>query len=145
MPYKDLEKRTAWKREWVKKNKEKVREYSKNYQSKKNIAKQPRIKKTAEELKEVHSKARKARIQRNRDYINSIKQENPCKNCGETHIACLAFHHRDKNEKEYSISNMENMSLETIKKEIAKCDMLCHNCHAKHHYNEGMPSLKIRE
>jgi hypothetical protein len=137
MPYKDLEKRTAWKREWVKKNREKVREYARKYQSKKYITKPPRVKKTTEELKEVHNKARKARIQRNRDYIKSIKEISSCKNCGENHISCLAFHHRDKNEKDYSISHMEDMSLETIKKEIAKCDMLCHNCHAKVHYNEG--------
>jgi hypothetical protein len=138
MPYKSVEKRTEWKREWAKKNKDKIQEYAKRYYDKKknSLPKSVRIKKTKEEIKETDTVARKRRIQRNREYINSIKQGNKCLKCGESHISCLVFHHRDRREKEYTISDMDNMSLETIKKEIEKCDMLCHNCHAKLHYEE---------
>ena len=60
-----------------------------------------------------------------------------CK-CGESHPSCLDFHHRNPDEKEIAIGDVDNRkwSKEKILKEIAKCDVLCANCHRKHHFEE---------
>lgn len=59
-----------------------------------------------------------------------------CIRCGEDDLACLDFHHRDPREKEGHLGHIRRFSIERIKAEIAKCDVLCANCHRKHHRNE---------
>jgi hypothetical protein len=61
-----------------------------------------------------------------------------CQECGEDHEACIAFHHVDPNEKKYAVADMANRgcSIKTIKRELDKCVVLCHNCHAKLHFHE---------
>jgi len=67
-----------------------------------------------------------------------IKKNKKCIECGESHIACLDFHHRDSNEKEIKLSEVHHKkwSKERILKEIEKCDILCSNCHRKFHWKE---------
>jgi hypothetical protein len=59
--------------------------------------------------------------------------------CGETHPACLEFHHREREEKESVISTMVNNACRVakIKEEIEKCDVLCAKCHRNVHWPEG--------
>ena len=59
-----------------------------------------------------------------------------CVRCGESDLACLDFHHRDPSEKEGHIGHIRRFSVERINAEIAKCDVLCANCHRKHHRDE---------
>lgn len=61
-----------------------------------------------------------------------------CVECGESHPACLDFHHLDASEKdlEVPLAVRRGWSKERILKEIAKCVVLCSNCHRKIHYNE---------
>ena len=56
--------------------------------------------------------------------------------CGENHPACLDFHHKDKKDKSFNVAIMASSgySIEKIKEEIAKCIVLCSNCHRKEHY-----------
>ena len=77
-------------------------------------------------------------IERNREFLKNYRETHPCEDCGESHIACLDFHHRDPKEKEIEVSIMvrKGMSLDRIMKEIEKCMVLCRNCHAKLHYQE---------
>lgn len=67
-------------------------------------------------------------------YIQSLGLK--CKKCGENHPAVLDFHHRDPNTKKNTISNLKwsGCSLEQLKLEINKCDILCSNCHRILHY-----------
>lgn len=60
-----------------------------------------------------------------------------CQQCGESHEACLDFHHRDPKTKLFQLTAQKigNRSQRSIDAEIAKCDVLCSNCHRKHHYN----------
>ncbi len=60
-----------------------------------------------------------------------------CQHCGENHPATLVFHHRDPNEKELSVAQAvhDGWSVEHILNEIAKCDVLCINCHKRLHHN----------
>lgn len=55
--------------------------------------------------------------------------------CGESHYACLDFHHVDPSLKEEAINTMvrTGTTIERLKAEIAKCIVLCSNCHRKLH------------
>jgi hypothetical protein len=78
--------------------------------------------------------ARKAAIH---DYIQSIKNQLYCTDCGERHPATLQFHHLNSEDKTFAIGKAVNrgFSLDRIKKEMQKCIVLCANCHAIRHYN----------
>ena len=50
-----------------------------------------------------------------------------CIRCGyDECIAALEFHHRDPSEKEIRLTDR---SMEKLRAEAAKCDLLCANCH----------------
>jgi hypothetical protein len=71
-------------------------------------------------------------------FIREIKSQSACVECGEDHPGVLQFHHRDPQKKRADIYTMasQGWSLERIKREIAKCDVLCANCHGKWHWDE---------
>lgn len=57
-----------------------------------------------------------------------------CINCGYNKSpAALHFHHLDPSQKEFSLGGRKTTSLENMKKEIDKCELLCANCHAEKH------------
>lgn len=64
-----------------------------------------------------------------------IKEASGCVDCGEKNHIVLDFDHL-KNKK-YNISRMihDNFSWAAIKKEIAKCEVVCANCHRIRTYN----------
>ena len=61
-----------------------------------------------------------------------------CQECGEAHPAVLDFHHENPKYKVKSVSYMvqHGWSFEHIQEEIAKCTVLCSNCHRKLHWQE---------
>jgi hypothetical protein len=71
------------------------------------------------------------------EYIQGIKNQLYCADCGERHPAALQFHHLNSEDKTFSIGKAVNrgFSLDRIKKEMQKCVVLCANCHAIRHYN----------
>lgn len=77
----------------------------------------------------------KQRRDARRKWVSEYKAETKCATCPEAHPACLQFHHPDPKKKDGSISNLchNGWSLEWLKKEIAKCQVLCANCHLKLH------------
>lgn len=73
-----------------------------------------------------------------RMWLRRLKSKLRCEMCGENHPACLQFHHREKEEKNFTISNavLRGTSIKSLINEIKKCDVLCVNCHAKRHWRE---------
>ncbi len=69
-----------------------------------------------------------------REYKKTLK----CADCGQTHPATLEFHHLDPAKKEVNISRLiaTSSSLRRLKEEMAKCIVLCANCHRIRHWNE---------
>lgn len=69
-----------------------------------------------------------------RKVIDEAKEGKSCA-CGENHPACLDFHHRE-NDKILGIAAIpkQGWSKERLLAEIAKCDLICANCHRKHHF-----------
>lgn len=67
---------------------------------------------------------------RNKEYVNTVKSA-PCTDCkNQYHPFVMDFDHTGDN-KEHIISKMvaTPFSLDKIKAEIAKCELVCSNCH----------------
>lgn len=84
--------------------------------------------------KECQKEKEKEKYQNRVNQINEYKKTLVCKKCGETRFYLFDFHHRNPEEKDYSISDHTRAKFETIKAEIDKCDVLCANCHREWHY-----------
>jgi len=71
-----------------------------------------------------------------RAWIAGVKATLCCERCGESAPECLHFHHRDPGAKELDISRaiVNGWARERIVAELAKCEVLCANCHLKHHW-----------
>jgi protein-arginine kinase activator protein McsA len=53
-----------------------------------------------------------------------------CRICGyKKSSRALTFHHRERSEKEFSLSQALDWSWERVKMELDKCDLVCFNCH----------------
>ncbi len=96
-------------------------------------------KKWYEANKEIHKQRVARQKKRSRDWFNEYKQGLSCARCGEADIACLDFHHTDPTTKEFAIGvgAHRGRSVETLLAEIAKCEVICANCHRKEHYYAG--------
>lgn len=53
--------------------------------------------------------------------------------CGyDRYIGALHFHHRDPETKRFGIAEQgKTLSLQAMREEAAKCDLVCANCHAE--------------
>ena len=72
--------------------------------------------------------------QSRRDLISKIKVEMGCAQCGyNAHSAALDFNHV-KGVKKFNVSQDPKVALQKLLAEIAKCEVLCANCHRVHTY-----------
>jgi len=75
-----------------------------------------------------------------RQWLRRYKSKLRCVKCGEDHPACIQFHHRDSEDKSFTIGQIigrkRYVTLKKLEKEIGKCDILCGNCHSKLHWQE---------
>ena len=70
-----------------------------------------------------------------KEWLDSFKTA--CARCGITHPAVLEFHHRNPAEKDFLLSvGVAKYSLERLRIEVAKCEIICSNCHRIHHWDE---------
>ncbi len=84
-----------------------------------------------------HSKNRDILSKKHR-YIREVKTSVGCE-CGEKHYAALSFHHlRDKIRAVSDMGNRKEYSLDDVRAEIAKCIVICANCHIKLHAKEKL-------
>ena len=59
-----------------------------------------------------------------------------CSNCGyDKHKSVIDCHHVDPSEKEYSVAKFRSSrrNIDVMRKELAKCILLCANCHRETH------------
>ena len=64
-----------------------------------------------------------------------------CVLCGNTDLRFLEFHHRDPRQKSFNISASRSRPPRLVMAEIAKCDVLCANCHRAVHSTGSVESL----
>jgi hypothetical protein len=80
---------------------------------------------------------RKARIRNaaqskiNGDFLIEYLSDHPCLDCGEADIVVLEFDHQRDKLFNVSVLCREGYSLEKLKQEIAKCEVVCANCHRR--------------
>jgi hypothetical protein len=70
---------------------------------------------------------------RNRETIRELLRNAECLDCGLREFAVLEFDHREPRDKRDDVSTLVGQYLcwSTIAKEIAKCDVVCANCHRR--------------
>ena len=138
MAYKDPEKQKAYHKAWNEKNKDQKKAVKKAWDEKNKDHVKAYRKAWYEKNKELEKAKALARYEANRKYINKIKA-NPCSWCGGIFTpSAMDFHHIDPDTK----ANKDNKSnrainatwsIEKIDEEIAKCELVCANCHRIHH------------
>lgn len=66
-------------------------------------------------------------------FIRSLR-DSPCMDCGDSFpMCCMEFDHRG--DKLHNISNIHKRSWKIIRAEVAKCDVVCANCHCIRTHN----------
>jgi hypothetical protein len=106
--YKDIEKQQQYQRDWYQRNKE-------------------RRLKRQRELRDIQ-----------RQIIAQEKVRRGCAHCGyrESPVALDAHHHNGDKEFEIGKAVVARKSIEEIMIELAKCEILCANCHRIEHYEK---------
>ena len=81
----------------------------------------------------------------NRIFVNQFLREHPCVKCGESDPVVLEFNHVDPATKTGNICDMIHfrVSPARIRLEIAKCDVLCANCHQRHTTRQSLAHYKL--
>ncbi len=106
--------------EYARRDKEKRKQYNKQYRG---------------EHKQYYRLHLSSRREETRKWLFMYKSSHPCILCHEADPVVLDFHHRNPQEKEFSISYMKHtVNKQKLLIEIQKCDVLCSNCHRKLHY-----------
>lgn len=82
------------------------------------------------------SKARAREYDRSRrDWVGSLKAR-PCADCGGRFPPCaMDFDHRPGETKAFNVASITTGTRDKILSEIAKCDLVCSNCHRIRTYN----------
>jgi len=75
---------------------------------------------------------RKLRAERNRRYVQSLKDV-PCHDCGVKYpYYVMQFDHiPERGEKKFNLSSTGGTSRKRVEEEIAKCEIVCANCHTE--------------
>lgn len=85
--------------------------------------------KNKEARSEVHKKSYNTAYKIRRNWLNELKAK-PCMDCGNSFPPeCMDFDHRPNEVKKFHIGQEVTKALKTLKEEIAKCDVVCANCH----------------
>lgn len=93
--------------------------------------------------KEKETDLRKNRSIKIKEWFLEFKKTLKCSRCAESRWYVLDFHHIS--DKEINIAEAINgrYSIDRIKNEIAKCIVLCSNCHRDLHYHERINTAVI--
>ena len=65
-------------------------------------------------------------------FVQEHKSRWGCKDCGEKDPVVLSLHH--KSNKKFNVADRVGGNQQQLADEINKCEILCHNCHAKRHH-----------
>ena len=90
------------------------------------------VKETIEKQRKTKAEHKRKTSIANRNFIRRLKRLYGCSVCGyKKSLDALCFHH--KRDKKYIVSRMSQNSRKSIKEEIRKCILVCHNCHSEIH------------
>lgn len=100
-----------------------------------------------ERRKDKIAKQKKQKINEFREEYKTLKDGKCCAKCGETKPYMLDFHHRDGEDKSFNIGEQawRTLSIENVKDEINKCEILCSNHHREFHYLNRENGISLEE
>jgi len=101
--------------------------WRKHYSGKKSIEKTTRAKPRLPNKKRPYTIKL---IARNRTFIKEYLSNNHCIDCGVLDWRVLEFDHLPEFTKSKNVCEMMQCSIENIQEEIAKCEVVCSNCHS---------------
>lgn len=104
-------------REWRKANPDKARKIQREYRAR-----------NPEKVKEWNKRARNKIRKRNDKIIRKAKNR-PCCDCGLSYPYYVMDFDHVRGKKEFNLGTPGLASVEKIMKEIAKCEVVCSNCH----------------
>lgn len=79
-----------------------------------------------------------------REKLNLVKAK-PCQDCGNCFPPeCMDFDHRPGEVKSFGVGVIRSYSWKRIEQEIAKCDLVCANCHRVRTASRMRENLKPR-
>jgi hypothetical protein len=83
--------------------------------------------------KQANQTARRREI---RAWVEGYKAARACSRCGFSDFRALDFHHRPGEEKRFNVGDAVRvgLGLAEIQAEVAKCDLVCANCHRIEHH-----------
>lgn len=115
--------------QWKQDNVEKMRAYRREWY----------LRNRDEEIKKAR-KNNKVRKKEYREWFDAFKKTLQCNRCPESDFRCLDFHHSDPSKKDITVSAAvsRGWSKDRILEEISKCEVICSNCHRKHHRSESV-------
>jgi hypothetical protein len=73
----------------------------------------------------------------NKRFVEEYKKNHPCELCGYSDPRALEFHHRNPEDKEFLVSSACRVGIDELKEEMAKCMVICANCHRILHFDEN--------
>ena len=139
----NMSKRSVYDKRYYEKNKDKIKQrkavYNKLYREKNRDKLNESCRSYYRDNCERETAKKNDYRNKKKQIVEGLKSSKGCKICGEKHPAVLDFHHRDKNNKVFSVSDgikLFGFSLSKILLEIEKCDVICSNCHRKLHWEE---------
>lgn len=65
------------------------------------------------------------------EYLQNLKNTTPCADCGSSYPYWVMDFDHVRGKKRFNIAQYSNMviSLEAVQEEVAKCEIVCSNCH----------------
>ena len=97
--------------------------------------------KSAERFKstrEEHYLNNKVRFKATFEWYKELKDNQPCVDCKVRYrYYQLDYDHRDPSDKRDHVSSLLPNGRSAVLEEIAKCDLVCKNCHAKRTYSRA--------
>ncbi len=94
-----------------------------------------RSKKHYSENKGYYQRRNKRHKAKMRALLLSLKEGKPCIDCEKVYPTyVMDFDHRNRSEKRFNVSRAGLVSERVLLAEIAKCDLVCANCHRERTY-----------
>lgn len=93
------------------------------------------VNKHYQEHKQEYIKRAKLQIKKATEWLREYKTGKTCSDCGVIYPPeVFDFDHKDPGNKRNTLSRLTSMgSINSLKKEIEKCDLVCANCHRIRH------------
>lgn len=75
--------------------------------------------------------AKRRRTEAARRFVIQYKRQHPCVDCGQSNPVVLEFDHLQDKSGHLSVMAAMGLSVAALREEIAKCDVVCVNCHRR--------------